>query len=117
MFFKKRFLKNFAKFKVKHLCQSLVFFAKLQTLACNSIKKGTLAQAFSCEFGKIFKSTFFTGHLWATISATLMSPSVSLIQHLLVNHLKFLIVNTSVRQITSTTLSNLNKYFLMKYNN
>ena len=27
--------------------------------ACNFIKKETLAQVFSCEFGKIFKKTFF----------------------------------------------------------
>ena len=43
---KKGVLKNFAKFTGKHLCQSLFF------------KKETLAQMFSCEFCKIFKSTF-----------------------------------------------------------
>ena len=31
--------------------------------ACNVIKKGTLAQVFSCEFGEIFKNTFFKEHL------------------------------------------------------
>ena len=31
-------------------------------------KKETLAQAFSCEFCKISKNTFFTEHLWATAS-------------------------------------------------
>ena len=36
---------------------------KLQTEACNFIKKETLAQVFSCEFRKIFKSTYFTEHL------------------------------------------------------
>ena len=32
--------------------------------ACNVIKKETLAQVLSCEFCEIFKSTFFTEHLW-----------------------------------------------------
>ena len=30
---------------------------------CNVIKKETLAQVFSCEFGEIFKNTFFKEHL------------------------------------------------------
>ena len=29
-----------------------------ESLACNFIKKQTLAQMFSCEFCKIFKGTF-----------------------------------------------------------
>ena len=44
-----------------------VFFQFLQNSqpeTCNFIKKETLAQIFSCEFRKIFKSTFFTEHLW-----------------------------------------------------
>ena len=32
------------------------------------IKKEALAQVFSCEFCEIFKSTFFTEHLWTTAS-------------------------------------------------
>ena len=36
--------------------------------ACDYIKKETLAQVFSCEFCAIFKSTFFTEHLWTTAS-------------------------------------------------
>ena len=36
--------------------------------ACNFIKKGTLAQVFSCEFCEISKNTFFTEHLWTTAS-------------------------------------------------
>ena len=31
--------------------------------------KKTLAHVFSCEFCEIFNSTFFTGHLWAVLSA------------------------------------------------
>ena len=34
------------------------FLIKLQALACNFIKKETLAQVFSCEFFKISKYTF-----------------------------------------------------------
>ena len=52
MFCKKGVLRNFPKFTGKHLCQilfSINFF----------IKKETLAQAFSCEFCEISKSTFF----------------------------------------------------------
>ena len=52
---KKGVLRNFSKFTGKHLCQSL-FFIKL---ACNFIKKETLAQVFSCEFCKISKNIFF----------------------------------------------------------
>ena len=47
-------LKTFAKFKEKHLCQSL-FLIKLQAEA--------QAQMFSCEFSKIFNSSFFIEHL------------------------------------------------------
>ena len=36
-------------------------FAKIQ--ACNFIKKETLAQVFSSEFGDIFKNVFFKGAL------------------------------------------------------
>ena len=36
--------------------------------ACNFIKKETLAQVFSSEFGEICKSNFFTEHLRATAS-------------------------------------------------
>ena len=41
----------------KRLCRS-VFLKKLQALACNFIKKETLALVFSCEFFKISKHTF-----------------------------------------------------------
>ena len=77
---KKDALKNFAKFKGKHLCQSLffnkvadllkisqnsqentcarVFFDKKESLSF-FLKKESLAQVFSCEFCEIFKNTFF----------------------------------------------------------
>ena len=50
---KKGVFRNFAKITGKHLCQSLLFNN------CNFIKKEALAQVFSCEFCKIFESTFF----------------------------------------------------------
>ena len=36
--------------------------------ACNFIKKETLAQVLSREFCEILKNTFFTEHLWTTVS-------------------------------------------------
>ena len=51
VFCKKGVLKNFAKFTVKHSCQSL-FLVKL-------LKKETLAQVFSCGFCEIVKNTSF----------------------------------------------------------
>ena len=54
MFCEKGVRRNFAKFKGKHLCESL-FFNKVAGLG-NFIK--TLAQMFSCEFYKISKNTF-----------------------------------------------------------
>ena len=41
---------------------------KITSEACNFIKKETLAQVFSCEFCEISRNTFFTEHLWATVS-------------------------------------------------
>ena len=55
VFCKKDVLKNFTKFTVKPLCQSL-FFNKVAGLF---IKKETLAQGFYCKFCEIFKNIFF----------------------------------------------------------
>ena len=68
VFYKKGVLKNFAKFTRKHQYQSL-FLRKLQALACNFIEKEILPQMFSYIFCKIFKDTFSTEHLRATVSA------------------------------------------------
>ena len=57
LFCKKCVLRNFAKVTGKHLCQSL-FFNKIVGLACNFIKKETLAQVFPCEFCEVSKNTF-----------------------------------------------------------
>ena len=48
----------------KQLCQCL-FFNKVAGLACNFIKKETLAQVFSCEFWEISKNNFLhRKNLW-----------------------------------------------------
>ena len=63
VFFKKAVLENFANFTGKHLCQILI-----QNKVATLLKKGTLAQVFSCEFYKISKNTFFTEHFWTNAS-------------------------------------------------
>ena len=55
MFCKKGLLRNFAKFTVKYLCQSL-FVLKFS-------KKETLVKVFHSEFCKVSESAFFTEHL------------------------------------------------------
>ena len=37
-------------------------------MACNFIKKETLAQLFSCEFCELSRNTFFTEHVWTAAS-------------------------------------------------
>ena len=56
VFCRKGLLRNFAKFTGKHLCQSLF------------IKKETLVQVLSCEFGEISKNTFFYRTPLVTVS-------------------------------------------------
>ena len=56
VFCKNSVLWIFAKFTVKHLCQSL--FNKLQAETYNFVKKESLAQVFSCQFCQISKNTF-----------------------------------------------------------
>ena len=60
MFCKKDVLRNVAKFTGKHLYQRL-FSDKVAGLACNLIKKESLAQVFSCQFCEISKNTVFSG--------------------------------------------------------
>ena len=62
VFCKKGFLRNFARFTGKHLCQSLSF-NKVADRPGNFIKRKTLAQMFSRKSREISKSTFFTEHL------------------------------------------------------
>ena len=52
----------------ENTCARACFLIKLQTEACNFVKKETLAQVFYCEFCEDFRKTFFTEHLWMTAS-------------------------------------------------
>ena len=58
VFYAKRCSKEFYQIHRKTLCQSL-FYIKVEGLACNLIKKKTLAQVFSCEFFQKFLITPF----------------------------------------------------------
>ena len=61
MFYKKYVLRNLTKFTGKNLWKSFFFNKKrpfLQAQACNFIKKGTLAQVFSCKLCEISENTF-----------------------------------------------------------
>ena len=48
------------------MCSTKIGALKVAGLACNFIKKETLAQVFSSKFWKIFKNTYFTELLWTT---------------------------------------------------
>ena len=62
---KKGILKNASKFTRKHRYQSF-FYNEIEAEACNLLKKGTVAQIFSCEFWDIFKnSILYTTHSMA----------------------------------------------------
>ena len=54
-------LRNFTKFTVKQLCQSLFFNICLRPA---TLWKKRFWQIFSCEFYEISKNTFFTEHPW-----------------------------------------------------
>ena len=60
-------LKIFSKFTGNNLRHNL-FFNKVAGLRSATLFKKTVAQVFTCEFCKIFKNTFFTGHLRRTAS-------------------------------------------------
>ena len=51
------FLENLSKFTRKYMCWSIFF------QACHFIKKETPTRVFFCSFSKIFRNSFFTGHL------------------------------------------------------
>ena len=66
--------------QTKHLCQSLFSnkVAGLWLMACNFIKKETLALVFSCEFCEISKNTFFKERLWTTASGDHQNKKINL---------------------------------------
>ena len=57
-FVKKVFL-EISQNSQENTCVRVSFLIKLQTQACNFIKKETLLQVFSCEFCEICKNNFF----------------------------------------------------------
>ena len=66
---RKRVLRNFANFTGKRTGVS--FLIKLQASGpqtCSFINIETLAQVLSGEFCEISKNTFFTEHIWVTVS-------------------------------------------------
>ena len=68
VFYVKKLFLEILQNSQENTCARVSFLIKLQAPACNFIKKDTLAQAFSCEFCEISKSTFFTEHIWTTAS-------------------------------------------------
>ena len=68
VFYKKDVLKNFAKFREKHLCQSL-FFNKVAGLrSATLLKKRLWHRCFPVKFAKFLRTPFLTEHLLATAS-------------------------------------------------
>ena len=68
----------------ENTCASVFFLIKLQAETCNFAKKETLAHVFSNEFWEIFKSTFFTEHVWRLLlelweTAELVLPDINLL--------------------------------------
>ena len=64
MFCKKDVFRNFAKFTVKHLCQS-VFFNNVTGLRPETLlKKRLWHRCFPVNFAKFLKTSFLTEHLW-----------------------------------------------------
>ena len=59
--YEKEFL-EFQQNSQENTCARVSFLIKLQTPACNIIKKEILAQVFYCEFYEISKNIFFTKH-------------------------------------------------------
>ena len=62
----------------ENTCARVSFLISCRSEACNVIKKDTLAQVFFSEFCEIFKSTFFTEHVWTTESIQKQSPGGTL---------------------------------------
>ena len=67
---RKDILRNFAKFKGKHLCQSL-FFNKVAGRPATLFKKRLWRRCFLVSFAKFLRTPFFTEHLQKTTSELL----------------------------------------------
>ena len=64
VFCKKGVLKNFAKFKGKHLCQSLFFNKVAGPRPAPLLKKRLWHRCFPVNFAKFLRIPFLTEHLW-----------------------------------------------------
>ena len=64
VFCKKGFLRNFAKFKGKHLCQSLFFNKVTGVRTATLLKKRLRHRFFPMNFAKFLRTPFLTEHLW-----------------------------------------------------
>ena len=61
--FCQKVLSELSQYLQENTCAGVSFLIKVQALACNVIKKETLAQVFFCEFGQMSKNTFFTDNI------------------------------------------------------
>ena len=71
VFYKKRVLRNFAKFTGKHRAR-VSLLIKLQA-ACNFIKKEILARCFPVDFKKFLKHFFLQNTRWLLLLLHLLS--------------------------------------------
>ena len=121
MFYKKDVIKNFAKFTGKHLCQ-ISFSIKLQTLACNFIKKETLAQVRFCDFCDIFKNIFLKKPPVADsdVTSNIFMFSGLVEYHLTAEKIPSMLKNIkngkSWKRSSSTKLSNYDKIWCKNFN-
>ena len=67
-FYNKKLFLEISQISQENTCARVSFLIKLQSWACNFIKKESLAQVLSCEFCEISKNTFHTEHIWETAS-------------------------------------------------
>ena len=63
VFWKKGFLRNFAKFKGKHLCQSLFFNKSAGMRTATLLKKSLWYRCFPVNIAKFPRTPFFIEHL------------------------------------------------------
>ena len=64
VFSKRGVLRNFAKFKGKHLCQSLFFIKVAGLRPATLLKKRIWHRCFPMNFSKFLRIPFLTEHLW-----------------------------------------------------
>ena len=64
VFCKKGVLKNFAKFKGKHSCQSLLFNNVASFRPTTLLKKRLWNRSFPANIWNVFKKSFFIEHFW-----------------------------------------------------